>query len=84
MPTPAYVNIHGQPLGVSARDAVLAVNAAAVCAKSEFKKPALWTVRRSGHRAAAVIGTGANKESAWRDAWSRMLVESMKSEKVPA
>lgn len=76
----AYYNIHGEQLTLSARDAVLQVlpDAVAVKPKSQLlgREP-IWTVHKSGHRSASTIGAGASEESAWRDAWSRMLVESM-------
>lgn len=77
----AYVNIHGKPLATSARDALIAVEPAAVC-KQEHDLPSLWVVRRSARWSASIIGTGANEEAAWRDAWSRVLAEIVQREKV--
>lgn len=72
--TAAYINIHGQPLNLSAKDAVLATNADAYARLEN----SVWVIR---HRDRSepfeewhqLIGCGANEESAWREAWSRML-----------
>jgi hypothetical protein len=79
----AYVNIHGKPIGVSARDAVVAIVAEAVCSKAEFLSGETWIVRKSSNKYAAIIGTGANEEAAWRDAWSRMLADDVAREPLP-
>jgi hypothetical protein len=73
----AYVNIHGEPSSVSARDAVLAILPDAVCAKGTGLALELWVVRKSARRFSRSIGTGANEEAAWRDAWSRMLADDI-------
>ncbi len=74
----AYVDVHGDPVALSARDAVLAIEPQAIARRGMGNA---WWVCRSDRRDAKLIGTGETEESAWRDAWSRMLVESMKSEK---
>lgn len=78
--TAAYVNVHGQPLNVSARDAVLAILPDAVCKNDRFPHDPMWMVRKSAHRCAAIVGTGKSEESAWRDAWSRMLADDVARE----
>jgi hypothetical protein len=79
----AYVNVHGHPIGVSARDAVVAIVAEAVCNKSEILAGETWVVRKSAYKYAGIIGTGANEEAAWRDAWSRMLADDVAREPLP-
>lgn len=75
----AYVNLHGHPLDVSAADAVRRVHPKAVAKEWEIA-PGSWYVIVRDHPHAAIIGTGANAESAWRDAWSRMLADDMQRE----
>lgn len=79
----AYVNIHGQPLSTSAAEAVLAILPTAVCAASDLFAGPMWVVRKTDRRASGVIGTGANEEAAWRDAWSRMLADDLQREAKP-
>lgn len=79
----AYFNIHGDPVGVSARDAVLKIEPSAWCKKRNpmwARGASLWSIYRTP-RSTTAIGQGASEESAWLNAWSRMLAESMKSEK---
>jgi membrane protein required for beta-lactamase induction len=76
----AYVNVHGQPLAVSARDAVRVVFPDSLARVTKMLKPPMWQVLKAAHHSAALIGTGANEESAWRDAWSRVLAESVERE----
>lgn len=73
----AYYNIHGRPLNVSARDAVREIEHSAVVVRYKLLKGECWQVRRSDHPLAAVIGTAATEEAAWRNAWSRMLADAM-------
>lgn len=80
----AYVNVHGQPINVSARDAVIALYSDAVAKKAKYATTAEWTVRKSAHVQAPIIGAGASEESAWRDAWSRELAGVVKREGKPA
>lgn len=75
----AYYNIHGEQLTLSARDAVVVVHPQAV-ATCEPMLDHMWVVCKSSHGSAARIGTGASEESAWRDAWSRMLAEQVEKE----
>lgn len=75
--TAAYTNIHGQPLSLSARDAVLAIEPDARAARERLVKGEIWKVWRTGHPQASLIGTGSTEESAWREAWSRMLAEEV-------
>lgn len=77
---PAYVNVHGQPISVSARDAVTAIEPAALCTRMDLGTEPMWVVYRTSHRSAARIGTGANEEAAWRDAWSRILAKEVAKE----
>lgn len=77
----AYVNIHGQPLELSAKDAVLAIVPGAIVKRNGLLVGEIWKVWRSGHPQAALIGTGANEEPAWRDAWSRMLADDVAKER---
>lgn len=79
----AYVNIHGQPLDVSAKDAVRAIVPEAIAKRQALMRGDFWKVWRSGHPQAVVIGTGASEESAWRDAWSRMLADDVAKEARP-
>lgn len=85
----AYVNVHGRPLEVSARDAVLQLEPRAIAlrrpslsvsavATDVVKRELWWQVRRTPHTGAAILGTGATEESAWREAWSRILAEEVK------
>jgi hypothetical protein len=74
----AYVNVHGHPIGVSARDAVLAIEPNAVC-EPEFVADG-YAVRRTPNRFAKIIGTGINEEAAWRAAWSRMVDDDIAKE----
>ncbi len=76
----AYVNIHGEPSGVSARDALRVILPEAVCTKGNLISSELLIVRRSARRGCAPLGTGANEEAAWRDAWSRMLADDVARE----
>ncbi len=89
----AYVNIHGQPLELSAKDAVLAVDSDAYArleksvwvVRHRDRKKSVWVVR---HRDRSepfeewhpLIGCGVNEESAWRAAWSRMLADDVAKE----
>lgn len=73
----AYVNIHGQPLSTSAAEAVRAILPKATCRKADLLIGPMWVVLKTDHRYSGVIGTGASEESAWRDAWSRMLAEDL-------
>jgi hypothetical protein len=73
----AYVNIHGQPIGVSARDAVVAIHREAWAAHTRLSSE-MWVVYRTPR--SDPIGTGASEESAWRDAWSRMLADDVAKE----
>lgn len=88
--TPApYVNVHGQPVNVSARDAVLHVEPMAyaelegvLTVDGEQNR---WRVKRGSpsgrqHWNNAVLGVGVNEESAWREAWSRILAEEVAKE----
>jgi hypothetical protein len=71
-----YVNVHGQPLGVSARMVVLMAAGSARCDRT--LDPMIvggWVVRDGTGK---LIGTGASEESAWRAAWSRILAEEVK------
>jgi hypothetical protein len=81
----AYFNVHGQPLAVSARDAVLVREPQAYAKVSKVlrhgrKRPEdYWEIcraRTDGKRRNSdrVIGDGANEESAWRHTLSRMRV----------
>lgn len=78
----AYVNVHGDPIDVSARDAVRAIEPTAVCSKDDILAGGLWIVRRTPHRYSSLIGTGQNEEAAWRDAWSRMLADDIAKERA--
>jgi hypothetical protein len=71
----AYFNVHGAPLRLSAKDAVLAREPLAYSDSDELG----WKVRRATkkrgpHWSNPVLGTGANEESAWREALSRMRI----------
>lgn len=82
----AYYNIHGEPLTLSARDAVLArePNAYADDRSDNFRTLAgerfpLWRISRGradGKRrfSDAQIGEGATEEAAWRNTLSRMRI----------
>lgn len=79
-----YVNVHGKPVNVSARDAVLALEPRAIARPQSFlgvdraTREVGWMIKRTSHDAAGTIGTGASEEGAWRDAWSRILAEEVK------
>lgn len=90
----AYVNVHGQPLDLSARDAVLACEPQAysdvrkVRRYGSKRQEDYWEIRKArldGKRRNSdrLIGDGANEESAWRAAWSRMLADDMAREVRP-
>jgi hypothetical protein len=69
----AYFNVLGQPLTLSAKDAVLAREPRAYATSDEFG----WRIKRAAakrgpHWSNPDIGTGANEESAWREALSRL------------
>lgn len=81
----AYYNVHGQPLALSAKDAVLAREPLAYVAAVDgytTTKGEPWPlleVRRAspmGKRlnTNTVLGAGAREEAAWRDALSRMRI----------
>lgn len=80
-----YTNIHGQPLRVSAEDAVLACEPKAYASYEPLEyhdhKEPRWVIRIQDWRAFAYqhqqIGAGATEESAWREAWSRMLADEV-------
>ena len=86
----AYFNVHGVPLSLSAKDAVLAREPLAYAMSEEFEvygggRTTVWEVRRSRadgkHRLGdRTLASGANEESAWREALSRMRVEDEKSQ----
>ncbi|MGE4243690.1 hypothetical protein [Ramlibacter sp.] len=67
MTTP-YVNVHGEPIGVSARDAVVMIEPLAYSQKSPLfvSTVHIRRGRADGKRrnADAIIGSGANEESA--------------------
>lgn len=79
-PSPAYCNVHGQPVDVSARDAVIAIHPEATAKKNSLLVSGMWIVRRTGNSFASIIGTGATEEAAWREAWSRILAEEVAKE----
>lgn len=82
----AYFNVHGQPLALSARDAVLAREPLAYAedlsgslVTAQGKPFLLWKVFRAsptGKRlpSNAQLGSGASQEAAWLDALSRMRI----------
>jgi hypothetical protein len=84
MTTAAYFNCHGEPLRLSAKDAVLAREPLAYAASDEYElfgggRTTIWDVRRSrtdGKRrwTDKSLGFGANEESAWRNTLSRMRI----------
>lgn len=77
MTQPAYVNVHGQPLSLSAKDAVLVREPRARSCK---RKKGLWFVYvpRRGITEydpwTQPLGSGATEEGAWREALSRMRI----------
>lgn len=76
-----YVNIHGDPLGVSAKDAVLALVPKAKATKGRLFGRATWCIengRRDDWGDAVVIANGETEESAWRAALSAMRLDDMK------
>lgn len=85
----AYVNVHGQPVSVSARDAVLHLEPMAYAEFDEVltvdgPRP-YWTIRRASasgkrHWSNAQLATGATEEAAWREAWSRILATEVAKE----
>lgn len=77
----AYFNVHGAPLSLSAKDAVMAREPLAYSEVESVLtvdgEALRWRIKRSspsGRRrwSNAVIGAGVNEESAWREALSRM------------
>lgn len=76
----AYVNVHGKPIAVSARDAVIAIYPHAVVKRHELMAGGMWAIRKTARSDAVTIGTGASKEGAWREAWSRVLAEEVRKE----
>lgn len=76
----AYVNVHGEPIAVSARDAVLVLFPEAIAHFRGLTMNKTWCIYKSEHRSAKLLGTGANAEAAWRDAWSRMLADDLAKE----
>lgn len=82
----AYYNIHGKPVNVSAKDAVLQYELEAYAIDKPVKRDgqpeSFWLIRKPGDVIGApewdaTIGSGATEESAWRDAWSRMLADDI-------
>lgn len=72
----AYFNVHGEPLSLSAKDAVLAREPLAYAVSDAHGWKILRaTEKRGRHWSNPVLGVGANEESAWREALSRMRVE---------
>jgi hypothetical protein len=82
----AYYNVHGAPLTLSAKDAVLAREPSAYATESKVKRfgsrraESIWMIRKGrtdGQRRASdrLIGDGANEESAWRHTLSRMRIQ---------
>lgn len=71
----SYYNVHGAPLAISAKDAVLAREPLAYAVSDEFGWKILRaTEKRGQHWSNEVLGTGVNEESAWREALSRMRI----------
>lgn len=90
----AYFNVHGQPISVSARDAVIASEPYAyskvheVTRLSTNRSEELWQIHRGradGKRRYTdrLLGDGATEESAWRNTWSRILAEEVAKEVRP-
>lgn len=86
MPDAAYFNVHGQPLALSARDAVLVREPLAYAEDRSHSLIAargdgfpLWKVRRASPAGSRLpsntqLGCGATEEAAWLDALSRMRI----------
>lgn len=87
MTQPAYFNVHGQPLAVSARDAVLAREPLAYSqdrsgslVTARGKPFPLWRISRARadgkqRRSDTWLGDGATEEAAWLAALSRMRLQ---------
>lgn len=58
-PSPAYCNVHGQPVDVSARDAVIAIHPEATAKNNSLLVSGAWLVRRTGNSFASIIGSEA-------------------------
>lgn len=86
MTQPAYFNVHGEPLTLSAKEAVLArePNAYAEDCSDNFRTMSgeafpLWRVSKGradgAHRwSDSIMGSGATEEAAWLDTLSRMRI----------
>jgi hypothetical protein len=79
-----YVNVHGQPVGVSAKQAVLRVHPRAwasgpttIAVDDASVTTRCWLILPAPD-ARLSIGSGMTEEAAWRAAWSRVIEEEMK------
>lgn len=87
----AYYNVHGAPLSLSARDAVLTREPLAyaevrkVLRYGRKRQEDYWEIRKARpdskrRNSDRLIGDGANEESAWRNTLSRMRVSDQEDD----